>query len=119
MKKIRAACTLAFAIILMLSACQPTPENPVVIGKDQEKMLEKAAATPSSAQLIPLPQQVDAPGVYSADITLADGRLKITADVPVEIPQVQGMPTLNVKAADFTQQQVDGIIAALLEGQKI
>jgi hypothetical protein len=103
----------------MLCACQPTPENPVVIGKNQESMLEKAAATPSGAQVIPLPQQVDAPGTYTADIRLADGKLMIMADAPVTIPGVQGMPTLKVKAADFTQQQIDGVIAALLGEQKL
>ncbi len=104
--------------VAFCSACQPTPEQPVVIGKDQEKMLEQAAATPSNAQLVPLSEQINAPERYAADMTLAD-KLKITADVPVEVPNVQGMPTLEAKAADFTQQQVDGILAALLEGKKI
>ncbi len=29
------------------------------------------------------------------------------------------IPTLRVKAADFTQEQVDGLIKALFKGQKI
>jgi hypothetical protein len=51
----KAGVLLAVIMALALCACQPTPENPVVIGKDQERMLEKAAAAPSGAQVIPLP----------------------------------------------------------------
>ncbi len=110
---------LALIVIICLSACQPTPEVPIVVGKDQGKMLEAAKQTPSGAQPVSLSEQVSAPDKYAADIALADGKMTIKAAAPVILPDVKGLPTLRVQAADFTQQQVDGMIAALFKGQKI
>lgn len=117
--KYKAMFAILAAVIICLSACQPTPEVPIVVGKDQGKMLEAAKQTPSGAQPVSLSEQVSAPDKYAADIAFADGKMTIKADAPVILPDVGGMPTLRVQAADFTQQQVDGMIAALFRGQKI
>ncbi len=107
------------------TACQPTPAEPVVVGKDQSVMLEKAQEkpdeTPAEAEVtVPLKEQVDAPQTYSADVTAADGKLKIVAaDAPVTLPDAHSMPIYRVKAADFTQEQVSKLLDVLFEGQKI
>lgn len=117
--KYKAMFAILAAVIICLSACQPTPEVPIVVGKEQGKMLEAAKQTPSGAQPVSLSEQVSAPDKYAADIALADGKMTIKAAAPVILPDVKGLPTLRVQAADFTQQQVDGMIAALFKGQKI
>lgn len=38
--------------IMLLSACQPTPQKQVVVQKDMEQMIEKAVSSPS-IQTIP------------------------------------------------------------------
>ncbi len=117
------AAALILAIVMLVTcfttACQPTPEEPVIVGKNQEKMLEAAAQTPEKDEVVPPAEQVNALDTYSADISLADGKLTITANAPVFIPDMDGMPTIRVQAADFTQEQVDGMITALFEGQTI
>ena len=35
----------AFTAFLLLTACQPTPDAPIVVQKDMEQMLEKAQGT--------------------------------------------------------------------------
>ena len=41
----RIQCIFILIILLLCTACQPTPETPLVMPKDQQIMLEKAAAT--------------------------------------------------------------------------
>ena len=49
MKKIIRACSLLLATIV-LSACQPTPNEPVVIEKNEENMLQQAQQTKQPMQ---------------------------------------------------------------------
>ncbi len=107
-----------FSAIMTLSACQPTPDKPIIVGKNQEVMLSAAAKT-NTAQAGTVLEQANAPANYTNEISLANGRLMITVNASVSIPDAQGMPTLRVKAADFTQEQTDGMVKALFKGQPI
>lgn len=118
-KTIKAAFYIVLSAILVLitvCACQATPEDPIVVGKDQEVMLSAAAETVDPA--VSLSEQVNAPDIYTVEITPND-KFRLKANAPITIPDVDGMPIIRVKAADFTQQQVDGMIKALFKGQKI
>ncbi len=102
-----------------LSACQPTPEKEVVVGKDQAAMLSAAAQTPG-AEGETIAEQVDAPESYTASVSAAEGKLTVTANsTPLIIPDTDSMPIVSVTAADFTQAQVDGLISALFEGKTL
>lgn len=107
-----------FSAIMTLSACQPTPDKPIIVGKNQEVMLSAAAKT-NTAQAGTVLEQANAPANYTNEISLANGRLMITVNASVSIPDAQGMPTLRVKAADFAQEQTDGMVKALFKGQPI
>ncbi len=120
---------LLMAVIMVAAcfttACQPTPDKPVVVGKDQSTMLEKAVETPDKAlaeteAIVPIKEQVNAPQTYSANVTVGDGKLKIVAaDAPITLPDTDSMPIYRVKAADFTQEQVSGLFSALFNGQTV
>jgi bla regulator protein BlaR1 len=101
-----ALCLAALMLAMSaLTACQPTPETPVVVGKDQDAMLSAAAQTPSALQAT-LAEQVAAPEAYSANVSAADGKLTVTANgTPLIIPDVGSMPIVRVTAADFTQRR--------------
>ena len=49
MKKVIQTCALLLATIV-LSACQPTPNEPVVIEKNEENMLQQAQQTKQPVQ---------------------------------------------------------------------
>lgn len=110
--------TALFIVLIMTSAaaCQATPEEPIVVGKDQQAMLDAAAQTVEPGAS--LSEQVNAPSAYKTELVVSD-RFKLTADAEVTVPDADGMPIIRVKAADFTQPQVDGMIKALFKGQKI
>ena len=118
------SCTLLVALILLIitvSACQPTPEERIVVGKDQDTMLEAAAQTPEAQEQIEtLAEQVQAPQAYTSEVSAADGKLTVSADgAAVVLPDTDTIPVLRVSAADFKQEQVDGLISALFEGQTL
>ena len=104
----------ASLVLITVCACQATPEDPIVVGK--EFMLSAAAETVDPA--VSLSEQVNAPDIYTGEI-IPNDKFRLTANAPITIPDVDGMPIIRVKAADFTQQQVDGMIKALFKGQKI
>lgn len=110
--------TALFIVLIMTSAaaCQATPEEPIVVGKDQQAMLDAAAQTVEPG--MSLSERVNAPAAYKTELVVSD-RFKLTADAEVTVPDADGMPIIRVKAADFTQPQVDGMIKALFKGQKI
>lgn len=115
---------LSYVVILMviiLTACQPTPEETVVVGKDQDEMLEAAAQTPEKQELVEtVAEQVDAPETYTMQITAADGKLAIASqDASVILPDVNAIPIMRVCAADFMQETVDTLIDVLFEGQTL
>ena len=103
-------------VLTTAAACQATPEEPIVVEKNQQAMLDAAAQT--LEPVASLSEQVNAPAAYQTELVVSD-KFKLTADAQVIVPDADGMPIIRVKAADFTQPQVNGMIKALFKGQKI
>ena len=123
-----AACAAALA----LCGCQATPDAPIVVGKDNEAMIELALATPApGAADTPEAGAPDAPEAgaaedyaalcarygcperWQASFTEADGRLTVQADVAVDLPGTGDMPLARVHAERFEQALVSSLFAAL------
>jgi hypothetical protein len=60
----------------------------------------------------PLSEQLGAPERYAAKLTGAGGKLTISIDAPVVLPQGD-LPILRVQAAEFTQEQVTKAFSTL------
>ena len=116
-----AAILLAGAMLVacFTTACQPTPEKEIVVGKDQNEMISAAAQTPETESET-LADQVAAPGAYTVDVSAADGKLAIFADgADVVVPDAETMPIIRVNAADFEQETVDKLIEVFFKEQTI
>jgi len=112
MKKSLKTLFLLLLALSILSACQQTPDEPIVVGRDLEVLIEKAAqndgATGGSIR-----QRLGAPETYQADFTGADGLLRVAVDAAVAIPEAQTAPILRISPASVTQEQADAIIRNL------
>lgn len=112
MKKSLKTLFLLLLALSILSACQQTPDEPIVVGRDLEVLIEKAAqndgATGGSIR-----QRLGAPETYQADFTGADGLLRVAVDAAVAIPEAQTAPILRISSASVTQEQADAIIRNL------
>ena len=110
---------ILFALLLLIStACQPTPEGSLIVGKDQEQMIEKAQGdtvyvTDAPAARVDWRERLATPERYTADLTSAGGHLIVTVDAPVDLPDVE-MPVVRVEPHVCTDEDVMRDVHALL-----
>jgi hypothetical protein len=106
---------LAFVLVFTLAACQVTPEEPIVVQKDTERMVEKAGEEPGGTAISDLGVPLDR---YTFDSTGANGKLTIHADAPVTLPDTETMPIVRASVSLFTQEQVTGMFNYLFPDEK-
>lgn len=111
MKKVFSATLVLLLILSVLSGCQKTPDSPIVVGKDNEKLIEKAKATNDTP--------FSAPDRYCADEPLVNpqGTLTVNVDAAVIVPDSDGLSTARVEKHLFTEAQCQTYITALFDGQ--
>ncbi len=94
-------------LLLLLTACQPTPEQEIVIGKDNEAMIEKAKETGTPAPVqTGLREHLGAPETYTIAYTDEARKLIIEGTAKVVLPETDGLPLLYVSADRFSQKTV-------------
>ena len=115
MKKAISIVAAMMAAVILFTGCQSTPEQPVVIGKDMEQMLEKA--------------QDDTNGTKIADLNLpsenytyfsqgSDERLKINIDAQIITPESDVMPMAKTQKTGFSQELVTQVFDYLFPEEK-
>ena len=103
--------------IAILTACQATPEKPVVIQKDMEQMIEKAQEDNESSEKL---TALETPERFTVDLINAKENVIVTADcgnlfgpIPIKIP------TATVNKQVFSQETADKLMELLLQGQTL
>lgn len=113
-------CIILFAALLLLCACQPTPEEPFVIGKDNEAMIEKAketgVPTPTGESLY---EMLGAPRTYTIDLKSETARVIVKGEARVVLPETDRLPLAYVQATRFSQEQVYAFFNALTAGKEM
>lgn len=106
---------LAAITVLCLTACQATPEQDVVIGKDSDRMVEKAQDDTQGLKLADLniPESN-----YTFSDTSVDGKLTVDADTPIVVPSSGKLPMAAISAGVFSQEMVTGIFNYLYPNEK-
>ncbi len=106
---------LIVATALSFAACQVTPEAPIVVEKDTERMIERARNGENNALLAELgiPE-----GRYTFDTTGANGKLRIHIDADILKPDAAAMPIVKVSMGLFSQRQVTSIFNYLFPDEK-
>jgi hypothetical protein len=115
LKKYIGLMLVAIISVTAFSACQATPENPTVVGKDVEKMLESAQREdePTAETAVDLYTRLGAPEHYKVEVKSKGGRITIFADADVYLPQAE-LPIVRVQPAAFTMEQVKVFADVLL-----
>lgn len=113
----RKACIFILIFLLICVGCQPTPEAPFVIGKDNGQMIEKAQETrePEKAGGN-LYEALGCPKTYVIDIRNDAARVHIQGEAKVILPETEGLPLVYVQAARFDQERVYAFFRALTGG---
>ena len=120
MKKIFIVTWLAILAVIFFTACQATPEQPVVMQKDLEQMIEQGMEQKSTASTEPVEEGMDyselcvhygVPERFQKDFT--DQGVAVHADIAIELPETTAIPMAHVEAAKFSQEQVYALFNAL------
>lgn len=89
-------CVLLLAVLL-LSACQPTPEADAVKQKNTNVLIDTVQQEQEQAEPLPVYTDTDAQSRFQCDFTTSTASVHVTADVPIELLSETGsFPTLRV-----------------------
>lgn len=113
MKKILLILLTVLIVLMILAGCQATPENEVVIQKDLEQMIEKAETT-SEISGNTLKQKLGVPERFVANCSYSDGRLTLSADANIMLPDVDALSVVRVEPENFSQELVDKLFRNLI-----
>ena len=84
------AILLCMAVAAGVAACQPTPEQAVVVKKDTERMIEQAQASDTGGNS--LISALGIPDKYNVNETYFDGKMLLSGEAPVYLPSVETVP---------------------------
>ncbi|MBR4079345.1 MAG: hypothetical protein IKK29_03975, partial [Christensenellaceae bacterium] len=88
----------------VFSGCQKTPESPIVVGKDQQVMIEKAEEElPPEVAKLPLTERYAVKEHLEKTVTELDGKLIIEVDADISVPAADKLPIVKVTPANFSQ----------------
>lgn len=111
---------LLAAAALFMTACQATPEKPVVVRKNTEKRIGEAKEpSGKEAEARDIAARVRAPEEYQYGYASNDGTVKVSVDAVVSVPEGGKMPVARVRAANFTQEQASAFYDALVGGAQM
>lgn len=116
MKRAISLMAAMLAAALLLAGCQPTPEQPIVMQKDMEQMLEKAQDTQSPAEEQTLAERYGIPERLTEEWSGADGKLTIRIDAPIAVPE-HAMPIVRVRAEGFSQETATALFHHFMDGK--
>lgn len=116
MKKAISMIAAVLVVTIFFTGCQATPEQPAVIGKDMEQMLEKAQDTQTSAEEQTLSEQYGIPERLTKELSGADGKLSIHVDAPITVPEA-AMPVVKVKSEGFSQETATALFHYFMDGK--
>lgn len=107
---------LALAVFaLTASGCQPTPEKPAVIGKNDGKLEQKI-----SAPAVP-EKKYEAPDRWKETVSKKLNGINIKADIDsaVEIPDTSRFPVYSIAPVQIRFEQVDAAVQEAAKGQSL
>ena len=111
MKKTICMIICMVSLMCVFCGCQKTPEEPIVIGKNQETMIEKAEEPlPTEKQELPLINRYEVKERLQKTVNEMDGKLVIEVDAEVSVPNTDEMPIMKIVPANFSQEEVSRIV---------
>lgn len=122
MKKIRILLVVFALLVIILSACQPTPDVPFVVGKDSDEMINKATQNDEKTTndaTEGLKETLNVPDVIRLEKDSKKGYLHLNINAKVLVPDTTKMPIYRVAITPFTQNQVDRIVEVLMKNKPI
>ena len=110
MKKVLVVLLVA-GMVLGAVGCQKTPESPIVIGKNNDILIEKANDYVGDESII---QKLDAPLIYESAFRSTDGSISVIVNATVTVPGAGSAAIIRVSSGNITQEQANMLMEALV-----
>jgi hypothetical protein len=104
--------------VFVLASCQPSPEEPVVVNKNDGKLQETIQKSSSESPEEQSSAVITFSEKWTDQITTEKGAV-IHIDATVNMPNVQKYPVVKVKTTGFTDQQIQQAVRVLSQGNPI
>ena len=91
--------------IFLLTACQPTPAGPAVVGRGGEELEQKLTAAPLAPYVYEAPAAVD--DIIQMNVC------QFVVDTPVEVSDAEAHPVLLMRQREFTKADAEKVVKAL------
>lgn len=109
---------LALAMALSLASCAETPEDEIVAQKDNDRLIDAATQSGDESRQTLQEAQQSAPEQYTFSFTSEDGKVTLTADAAVTLPEASTIPMYYLSCSGFTQEQATAIYDYLFDGEE-
>lgn len=109
---------LALTLAVSLCGCAETPEDDIIAQKDNDRLIEAATQSGDENRRSLEETQQSAPEHYTYSFTTEDGKVSITADAEVTLPEADTIPMYNLSCSGFTQEQATAIYDYLFDGDE-
>ena len=104
---------LCFIAVLLFTACQPTPETPIVVNKGDSLLEERIRQSPAALC------KYYAPESWTEDFAFDGGNLTVYIDASINVPETDNYPVAEVAPVKFTQDQADKALSSLIKGKTL
>ena len=109
-------------LVLLMTACRSTPEKPIVVQKDSERLVESALnqntdRAPSVEAPFDEPGFTESDKHYQYDYVSTNGRLTIHADANVYLPNSGRVPMTRVVATGFSDEFIKTAFDRIFQGK--
>lgn len=111
--KTSAGLALGMAILLCLSGCAKTPNAPIVVQKNNDRLIEKAASADENRKPLQDTQE-EVPKDYTFRY---DGKIPISASADVILPDTNQISMYPCRCQGIPQEQVTAIYDYLFQGE--
>ena len=108
------AILLCMAVAFGAAACQPTPEQDIVVGKDTDRLIDKASEGLSDESVA---EKVNAPLRYEADFVSSDGMTAVSVNAAVDVPEASTAPIIRISTGSISQEQADVLLHELVHSK--
>lgn len=112
MRKEKAVSVCLFALCLLLTACQPTPEEEIVKQKSEALFIESITATaePEKSFKMQVSQHI------TQDVETENAKIKISIDADVEMPDAKAYPIVKISKSEFSRETLKRVYTVLTHG---
>ena len=111
---IRNKCVVYLAFVLfLLSACQATPEDQIVINKGENNLEEMILVDQENDPF------KDIPKVLSKSIASDDSKIIVNIDAEVVLPDIENIPVGKMVPRSITQTEIDQIVNSLMQNKEL